>query len=1008
MHDMSKHVLPRLQRFLTERLEPAQYRATAPVEVRSWEVPDEPVAFAEAARQQFRLFAVGTPWGRPWGTTWFRVSGQAPADWVIGADDRLELVVDLGFNTGIPGFQSEALVFAPDGSVVSALEPLNRSVAIASRPGEPFELYLEAASNPDLAQGLTFRQSPNGDKATAEPGPLYVLRQVEIAVLDVPVWELLQDFRALGSLALELPPASPRLADVLRAIDHALDVLDPIDLHGSVEAGRAALAGVLASPATASAHRVHAVGHAHIDSAWLWPMRETRRKVARTFSNVLRLQERHPEFVFAASSAQQYAWIKQDYPELFERVKRAVAEGRFVPVGGQWIEPDSNLPSGESLARQFLEGKKFFRDEFGVEPREVWVPDSFGYSGAFPQIAIAGGADYFLTQKISWNDTNVFPHHTFLWEGIDGSRIFTHFPPADTYNSMVSAEEVHRAERQFRDKGASSMSLLPFGWGDGGGGPTREMLASAARFADLEGSPRVELSTPQRFFEEASAEYENPPVWVGELYLEFHRGVATTQIELKRGNRLSESLLRQAEYWSVHAAVTAGYVYPQADLQRLWREVLLLQFHDILPGTSIRWVHREAEESYRRVHAELEALIDAAARAALGEGQLGVDLNAGPYPIDGVPAFAAAPAIAPDGLVSVSSDASGTVIDNGLSRVGFDTAGHITSFLDMTATRELMPRGMVAGLLQLHRDTPTQWNAWDLDESYRRSVEDLVAVESIEALSDGVRVSRVFGRSTITITYRLRPDSPALDIAVDLHWHEDEKILKLAFPLDIHATRAASEIQYGHLYREIHSNTSWDAARFETVAHRWLQLGEAGYGVSLANEATYGFDISRDARDGAAHATVRISLARAPRYPDPESDRGRHEFRFSLRPGSGIADAVRDGYRLHVPLRRVNQVASASLAPLLRIDGDGAVVEAVKLAEDGSGDVIVRLYEAFGSRTRATLTPGFDHSDVAETDLLERELPRRAVVDASGPVRLELRPFQLVTLRFRRGVGSVG
>ena len=1003
MHDMSKHVLPRLQRFLIERLESAQYRVTAPVSVQSWEVPGEPVPFADAVKAQFKPFAVGTPWGRPWGTTWFHVTGQTPSDWVLTTDDRLELVVDLGFIVGIPGFQAEALVFSADGSIVSALEPLNRAVSIASGPGEPVEFYLEAASNPDMAQGFTFRESPNGDKATALPGPLYVLRDVRIAVLDVPVWQLVQDFRALAGLARELPTASPRFAEVLRAIDHALDLLNPDDLHGSVKAGRAALAGVLSSPATASAHRVHAVGHAHIDSAWLWPIRETRRKVARTFSNVLRLQEQYPEFIFAASSAQQYAWVKQDYPALFERVRLAVAAGRFVPVGGQWIEPDSNLPSGESLARQFVEGKKFFREEFGFEPREVWVPDSFGYSGAFPQIAIAGGADYFLTQKLSWNDTNAFPHHSFLWEGIDGSRIFTHFPPSDTYNSMVSAEELHRAERQFRDKGASTMSLLPFGWGDGGGGPTREMLASAARFADLEGSPRVEISTPQRFFEEASAEYENPPVWVGELYLEFHRGVATAQIELKRGNRRSESLLRQAEYWSTHAAVTAGYAYPHADLERLWREVLLLQFHDILPGTSIRWVHREAEELYARLQAELESLIEAAARAVLGEGNLSIDLNAGPYELDGVAAFGAGSSAISGGSVQVSSGATEAVIDNGLSRIQIDSAGHIFSFVDLAAGRELVPAGSPAGLLQMYRDTPTQWNAWDLDESYRRSGENIVAVESIETLADGVRVNRAFGSSTIAITYRLRPGSPALEIAVDLDWHESEKILKLAFPLDIHATRAASEIQYGHLYRDIHTNTSWDAARYETVAHRWLQLGENGYGISLANEATYGYDVTRNVIGGVPNATVGISLARAPRYPDPESDRGRHAYRFSLRPGSGIADAVREGYRLHVPLRHLDGVASISLPPLVTVEGDAAVIEAVKIAEDGSGDIVVRLYEAHGSRSAATITSGFDYMNVIETDLLEREVPQRAIVSSGAPVQLELRPFQLVTLRFRRG-----
>ena len=1001
MHDLSHRVLPRLQRFVTDRLEPAQHRLTVPARVTSWEVPDEPVPFATAAKQRFEPFPVPGDWGRPWGTTWFYVVAEIPIDWALAEGDRLELVVDLGFTAGIPGFQCEALVFDPRGTIVGALEPLNRSVIIDAVPGETVDFLLEAASNPDLAQGFTFRESPNGDKATAEDRRLYTLRSVNVAVLDVPAWELLQDLRALGALAVELPSDSPRRADVLRAVDRCLDLLDVDDLSSSAPAGRAALASVLSRPAAASAHRVHAVGHAHIDSAWLWPLRETRRKVARTFSNVLALQVEHPQFVFAASSAQQYAWVKEDYPELFERVRAAVADGRFVPVGGQWIEPDSNLPSGESLARQFVEGKKFFREEFDFEPREVWVPDSFGYSGAFPQIALAGGADYFLTQKLSWNDTTIFPHHTFLWEGIDGSRIFTHFPPADTYNSMVSASELHRAERNFRDKGASSMSLLPFGWGDGGGGPTREMLASVERFADLEGSPRVDISTPQRFFEEASTEYVAPPVWVGELYLEFHRGVATTQIELKRGNRASESLLRQAEYWSAHAAVTAGHPYPRAELEALWREVLLLQFHDILPGTSIRWVHRDAEERYGRIRDALEQIVESAARALLGAGPLTAVLNAGPYALDGVVAFGVGRPEHPDGTVQVTAAEGEWTIDNGRTRVKVDATGHITSILDLQAEREIVPKGAVAGLLQLHRDTPTQWDAWDLDQSYRRSVLDLVAVETVEEMNNGVRVVRLFGDSRIAIEYRLRPGSRSLDIAVDLDWHENEKMLKFAFPLDLHATRAASEIQYGHLYRDIHTNTAGDSARFETVAHRWLHLGEPGYGVSLANEATYGYDISRDVTNGMPTSTVRISLARAPRYPDPESDRGRHRFAFALEAGADIAAAVVEGYRLHVPLRVVQGVAIQDLEPLVAVDAAAAVVEAIKLAEDDSGDVIVRLYEAHGTRARAAITVAFGYDEVIETDLLERPVARRSLVTgANGPV-VELRPFQIVTLRFR-------
>lgn len=1001
MHDHSRHVLPRLRRWLPERIEPALYRELQTVDVRAWTVPDEPVPFAEALNQDYAPLPTGSRWGAPWGTTWLHLQGQVPA-WTLGQHESLELVVDLGFTPGIPGFQCEALVFTRDGAIVSALEPLNRAVPIEAPPGNTVEFYLEAASNPDLAQGFTFQRSPNGSKATAEPGPLYQLRQADIGILDTTVWALVQDLRALAGLAEELHVDSPRRAEVLSAIDRALDTLDPDDVRGTAAAGREVLAPALAAPAAASAHRVHAVGHAHIDSAWLWPIRETRRKVARTFSNVLRLQQDHPEFIFAASSAQQYAWLKEDHPELFARVKAAVAEGRFVPVGGQWVEPDSNLPSGESLARQFLEGKRFFTEEFGVEPREVWVPDSFGYSGAFPQIALAAGAESFLTQKLSWNDTNEFPHHSFLWEGIDGSRIFTHFPPADTYNSMVSAAELHRAERQFKDKGPSNTSLLPFGWGDGGGGPTREMLASAERFRDLEGSPRVQISSPQRFFDEARAEYVDPPVWVGELYMEGHRGVATTQVELKRGNRRSESLLRQAEYWSTHAAVSQGRPYPHEDLSRLWRETLLLHFHDILPGTSIAWVHQEALEHYEKTHEQLERIIDDAARALLGSGEATTHLNAGPYALDGVPAFAAGTPSAAHGEVTVSPEGPGFVLENRLARVRFDSDGHIASYLDLAADRELIPAGTVAGILQLHRDTPTNWDAWDLDEGYRRTGIDLTDDESVTALADGIQVQRRFGASAVTLEYRLTADSPRLDIAVELDWHEDEKILKLAFPLDVHTLRATSEIQFGHLTRDIHTNTSWEAARFETVAHRWLHVGEPGYGIALANEATYGYDITRDSVGARGRATVRISLARAPFYPDPDSDRGHHSYRYALLPGATIPDTVREGYRLHVPLRTVTGVNRTVAPPLFAVEGNAAVIEAVKLAEDRSGDVVVRLYEAHGTRASATIRAGFTYQEVTETDLLERMTKTRAIVSAAaGHVDLELRPFQLVTLRFK-------
>ncbi|TFD32714.1 alpha-mannosidase [Cryobacterium cryoconiti] len=1022
MHDDSALVEKRIDRFVRERLRPAVHRASVSLQVEAWSVTDAPVPFHEAVRQTYEPFATGRAWGRPWGTTWFHVTGTVPEHWAAEEGTRLELVVDLGFSKATPGFQAEGLVWTPDGVVLKAVEPRNRSVPLEVVPGGPVDLYIEAAANPDVTTGFTFVATAQGDPATAGTEPIYRLRQVDLALRDDTVWELAQDFWTLTGLMRELPAGLARRAEILRALEGCIDLMDPDDVSGTAAPGRAALAAVLASPANTSAHRLHAVGHAHIDSAWLWPVRETVRKVARTFSNVLALMKENPDFAFAASSAQQYAWLKEHYPELFKRVTAQVAAGRFVPVGGMWVESDTNMPGGEALARQFVAGKRFFMAEFGVEPLEVWLPDSFGYSAALPQIVAAAGSRWFLTQKTSWNETNLMPHHTFRWEGIDGTRIFTHFPPVDTYNAQLSGEELARAERRYSEKGAANTSLVPFGWGDGGGGPTAEMIAAARRTASLEGSPTVELSTPRRFFEAAEAEYPEPPVWSGELYLEFHRGTYTSQARTKRGNRRCEHLLREAELWAAAASVSAGADYPYAVLEQAWHTVLLQQFHDILPGSSIAWVHQEAERNHAVVAETLRILIEAAVRQLCGVGDGSVTLNAGPYAVDGIPGLGgeAAGAVAGPaaGLAAgsghpratVRRTPAGLVLANGLMAVTIDADGLLASVRDFVAGRELIPAGTRGNLLQLHRDTPTQWDAWDIDLHYKRNTVDLVAAESVEVFTDtpeqvGVRVTRAFGSSRVVEEITLAAGSTAVDLHLDIDWHERQKLLKLAFPLDLHADRAASEIQFGHVYRPTHTNTSWDAARFETVAHRWVHVGEPGYGVAVANDSTYGHDIGR-ATDAAGRTvtTVRLSLLRAAVFPDPTADQGRHELRVSLVVGAGIPEAVAEGYRLNLPLRTVGGVRASRVEPLIEIDHPAIVVEAVKLAEDRSGDLIVRLYEAHGTRARARVIRHFEATDVTETDLLERPLAEpRAAFAAEGPaLTLELRPFQLVTLRFTR------
>ncbi len=1032
MHNDHALVEARLDRFVRDHLTPALYRDARPLAATAWQVPGEPVPFESAVEQQFEPVPLGWRWGRAWSTVWLHVTGDLPAEWMPAppAGTRVEVLVDFGYNRSRSGFQAEGLAYRSDGSLIKSIAPLNSWLPVAA--GESaINVYLEAAANPDVAGEYTFDPTPYGQWETAPDEPLYSLKQLEVALLDVTVWELLQDIWTLRGLMAELPEGSQRRHEILRALEDMLDVLDPEGIPNTAQAGRDAIADVLAKPAHASAHRVLATGHAHIDSAWLWPLRETVRKCARTFTNVMDLMDEHPDFVFSCSSAQQYQWMKEHHPQVFARIVEKVAAGQFVPVGGMWVESDSNMPGGEAMARQFIAGKQFFIDEFGVECEEAWMPDSFGYSGALPQIVAAAGSRWFLTQKISWNQINTMPHHTFWWEGIDGTRVFTHFPPADTYISELSGRELAHAERNFREKGRATMSLVPFGWGDGGGGPTREMIAAAHRTADLEGSPRVTMGSSRDFFSAAEAEYPQAPVWSGEMYLELHRGVFTSQLRTKQGNRRNEGLLRQAELWAATAALRSasrnagrggGYVYPQAELNLAWQTVLLLQFHDILPGSSIAWVHREAEQRHATVTETLERIIGEALAALAGlpagGGADGPEVarvvNASPFAREGVPALGAAEvAVEHPAATATDTDDGATILDNGIIRAVVDARGHLISLRAHADGRDAIAPGAPANLLRLHRDLPNLWDAWDLDAHYQRTVTELSEVDERrvrhatvasegEGTSDAevsvITVRRV-GQSTIEQRLILRAGANALEIENRVDWREREKILKLAMPLDVHADRIAAETQFGHLFRATHTNTSWDAARFEACQHRFVQLAEPGYGVAIANDSTYGYDVSRDTRgDGGTTTTVRFSLLRAPLFPDPESDQGEHLMRFRIAPGATIGDAVALGYDLATPLRAVR--AAAPITPIVTSSDPAVVIETVKLAEDGSGDLVVRLYESCGGRARTTLTLDGSAEVIELTDLLERALEGEPSA-AGESIELPFRAFQLRTVRFR-------
>ncbi|WP_327583733.1 glycosyl hydrolase-related protein [Nonomuraea sp. NBC_00507] len=1014
MHNHLSRTLERLARVKRERILPRIHTRLTGVEVEAWTVADdgEPVSARHAlglARDTGRAtpvygpFPLGAAWGRAWSTTWFRIRGTVPP-----RPGPVDLVLDLGWFDHSVGGHCEGLVFTPDGTIVKGLHPRQSGIRLHGEGAVPglldadgaFLLYVEAAANPLLLGLPPFVVTEHGEKGAEEPFEQFRLRRAEVAAFSPEVHALCMDLDVIGGLAAELSADEPRHWRLLRAIEEALDVYDEADAEAGARRARAILAPLLAMPAHASAHRITAVGHAHMDTAWLWPLRETVRKLARTVSNALALLDADPALVYTMSSAQHFSWLEEHYPELFARVRRHVEQGRFVPVGGMWVEADGVIPTGESMVRQLTYGKRYFISRFGREPREMWLPDSFGYSGTLPQLARRAGSRWFLTQKISWNDTTVFPHHSFWWEGIDGTRIFTHFPPAETYAAEVTARELHHAVATFKDKAIASHSLLPYGYGDGGGGPTREMAERLRRFADLEGAPRVTSRSPAAFFEEAEAELLDAgplqPVYRGELYLELHRGTLTSQAAMKRHNRRCESLLRAAEYLSAAASTLCGAPYPHEDLDDIWRTVLLHQFHDILPGTSIAWVHREARDTYRQIEERLHGLIKQAG-AALGGEQAD--------PAGGVlPPFATAkPRAAP---IEVADGDGGTVLDDGLLRVVIGDDGHVTSLLDLRNGREVVPPGRRLNELQLFRDEPVRWDAWDVDRHVLRHPQVIDDVTSRKVIRDGhdagVEVVRRAGASTITLTMWLRAGTGRFETECVVDWRERERLLKVAVPVRVMARTARFETQYGYVERPLLTNTAAEEAMFEAAMHRYVQVTDGDFGLAIVNDAMYG----ADARADGDSTVVRLSLLRGARFPDPRADAGTHTFRWAVLPGADVPAAAEAAYAFNTP----DLAGLPQVAPLVRLEvlTGHALIDWVKQADDGSGDLVVRMYETQGARASARLHCREELGAGAvlwETDLLEREigddedLPVAVAGRQAGQARLDLGPFQVATLR---------
>lgn len=1003
MEEMPAVTRERIGQSLRRHIRPAIHGPTLPLDVSAHHVHGEPIPYDAAIAAAYEPFNVGDAWGAAWETTWFRLRGVVPVEW-RGAD--VVVRVGLGYQ-GMVGFGAEGMVWE-DGVPLQGVSPKHPSVRVTPKAegGEAVSVLIEAAANPVV--DLDVRPAPS-HLADYGGAPLFRLDVADLAVCNREVEALVLDMSVLLDLYDHLPHDEPRGRRILRSLVDAVGALDLDDVVATAARAREALVEPLAAPAPASAHRLHAVGNAHIDTAWLWPFRETARKCARTFSTALRLMDEYPDYRFACSQPQQLAWMKAEYPELFERIKARVADGRFELVGAMWVEPDCNVPSGESLVRQIVHGARFLEDEFGVAADEVWLPDVFGYSASLPQIMRKAGIDRFLTQKLSWSTVNRIPHDTFWWEGIDGSRVLTHFPPADTYNGDFTMDQLSHNVRSFRDHDVSTQSLYLFGYGDGGGGPTRELLEKAGRFRDLEGAPRVDLSTVEAFWEAAGTELaeagDRAGVWVGELYLEFHRGTYTTSAMSKRENRAMELLLREAELWTTAAGV-------HADLDAAWKDVLLLQFHDVLPGTSISWVYDDSRRIYAGVRAAASAAVESGIRALLADvDTAGMTepvalLNPAPVAQDGVPAVGY---VVVDGAVAggdaAGGDAAGVEvgersIENDVLRVVLDDDGLLVSVWDKEAAREVLAPGARGNVLCLHEDRPPNWDAWDIDASYIDSFTELTAAESIDVVDGGLRVTRSFGESALEQTILLRPRSRRIDFVTDVDWQERHKLLKVAFPVDVHARRATFEIQYGHVERPTHRNTSWDVARFEVCGHKWADLSEPGYGVALLNDSKYGYDVFGN--------VLRLSLLRSSQSPAPGIDRGGHRFTYALMPHVGDlreAGVIDEAYRLNMPLRRVHLPGGrAGSAPRqwapFAVSTPGVLIEVVKRPERGqtSSAVVVRLYEAWGRSVRTTVSTPLPVSSCAVTDLLERDGAPVALDD--GIVSLALRPFEIVTLMY--------
>jgi alpha-mannosidase len=965
----------------------------------------------QALNHKFHPMPFGTAWGAKWEYGWFQCNLTLPEK---AAGRRIVLRMNPATK---PPDDGECLVWL-NGKVVGSYGWARREITLTRNgiPGENFSILIEAYAGhgPLVMGGGPVRY---GHASVPEPG----ITQVSVGESHFGIWreqayQLALDFTTLFELRNRLDQSSLRVSEIdqgLKDVTLLIDLeLPDAEMLETINLGRERLRPLLSCVNGSTAPTFFAFGHAHLDVAWLWPLAETERKFARTVINQLSLMEEYPEYRFLQSQPQLYLMLKARYPELYDRFKQAVLDGKVIPDGAMWVEADTNITGGESLIRQIIYAKQFFKQEFSMDTEVMWLPDVFGYSGSLPQILISCGCTSFATQKIAWtyHGGDPFPYNTFLWEGIDGTTIPAHI--FTDYNSQTRPGSIlDRWETRFQKDGIRSM-LLAFGWGDGGGGPTRDHLEFLSRLRDLEGLPRVKISTPREFFADLKTQGLPKERYIGELYFQAHRGTYTSQAKTKLGNRRSEFVLREAEFWGTIAHMTNGHVFSPADLKPTWHKLLLNQFHDILPGSSIQRVYQEAIIAFSQVIADAQKTTHSATKALLNSNDpdsvtVFNSLSWERTELINIPQGSLQVTVPACGWMTINhktrskaTSKSGhgvkvteTSLENELLLANFNERGELISLKDKETDIN-----MIAGAgnrFCLYKDIPARFDAWDIDsmtESLLMSTEEPVHLEIAHASDElgKIILTRKIHESTLSQSISLRKNKRRIDFETTIDWQESHKLLKVAFPVNIHANEAIHEIQFGHIRRPNHRSRPFDVDRFEVCSHKWTALAEENRGVAILNDCKYGINVLGN--------SMNLTLLKSALAPDPLADKGIQTFAYAIyywNGSFGDCDVIREAYEMNCPLTLVP--GTAGQASIFSLDAANIILETVKLAEDGSDDVIIRLYEAKRNLTHCILTTTLPIIKATQTDMLERY--QSDLSFNKEKIELDFRPFEVKTVR---------